>query len=699
FTASAHTRADDAMITHLPVVGAVTSTSARFVLRANISSEIQIMMSQDPAFEADVLFSASAIVGENTDFFALLDVGDLMPGTQYHYVPRINGEPVMELAGRFKTFPEREDTGCFSFLVGSCQQAYDDPNSTKGDIFFPAMADEDALFLLHQGDWIYPDTTDSEMGDSLNYFSKSRELVYSSFRSRYDPDFPMAELLKVMAVDYIYDDHDWVNNNCDKTYMDQGGTNTIDIYQEAFPHYPLPSPEKGLWHKFSCGPADIYVIDNRAQRDPNLDALALWEGRVIFTADYQDDHSMLGSEQMAWLLDDLMSSTATWKIISSGTPFNPAGRGLLEAALLLQGSQYDPIPDPATGNPFTMRFLAEEFADKWAGFPSDVYKVLSRLIAHQIPNVIFLSGDTHNSGLDDGTNSLIPELMSGPLDRSNQQLVAMAKEGFRIDIWNKGGHTYDNANPPDIGNAYGKVTVCGQDSVILEAISENTNVLARHVVLPGAVPRDVAGIVVPGGIDFGTVPADETAGTGAVAVSTSIDTFKIIRYIVFRIKGSGQIVVPEEPVSLASGETQLLQFGFIPGGQPGDTTQGRISIQTNDPGRGAAYKFIDFQGVTGNPSGVDGESVTRPDLYELHQNYPNPFNPSTTIDYRLPKMEHITLKVYDMRGREVAILIDEVKTAGPHNIKFEAGELASGVYMYELTAGSFKRKKKMMLMR
>lgn len=85
--------------------------------------------------------------------------------------------------------------------------------------------------------------------------------------------------------------------------------------------------------------------------------------------------------------------------------------------------------------------------------------------------------------------------------------------------------------------------------------------------------------------------------------------------------------------------------------------------------------------------------------YELSQNYPNPFNPSTTIKYALPSEAKVTLKVYDMLGQEVAELVNEVQNEGSYNVTFDASNLASGVYAYELNAGNFVSTKKMMLIK
>jgi hypothetical protein len=85
--------------------------------------------------------------------------------------------------------------------------------------------------------------------------------------------------------------------------------------------------------------------------------------------------------------------------------------------------------------------------------------------------------------------------------------------------------------------------------------------------------------------------------------------------------------------------------------------------------------------------------------YKLSQNYPNPFNPGTTIRFEIPETNEVTLKIYDMTGREVANLINEVKNAGMYNIKFDGSHLSSGIYFYRLQAGSFVKVKKLILMK
>lgn len=93
------------------------------------------------------------------------------------------------------------------------------------------------------------------------------------------------------------------------------------------------------------------------------------------------------------------------------------------------------------------------------------------------------------------------------------------------------------------------------------------------------------------------------------------------------------------------------------------------------------------------------EDISLPETFELYQNYPNPFNPLTIIQFRIPNSEFVSLKVYDVIGNEVATLIDEYKPAGMHNVQFTMNNLTSGVYFYQLKAGSFTETKKMILIK
>ena len=96
---------------------------------------------------------------------------------------------------------------------------------------------------------------------------------------------------------------------------------------------------------------------------------------------------------------------------------------------------------------------------------------------------------------------------------------------------------------------------------------------------------------------------------------------------------------------------------------------------------------------------VPNEEELSPYSFELAQNYPNPFNPATVISYQLPANSLVSLKVYDLVGREVATLVDARMSAGSHTVNFDATRLSSGMYIYRLQAGSNVQTRKMMLIK
>ncbi len=104
--------------------------------------------------------------------------------------------------------------------------------------------------------------------------------------------------------------------------------------------------------------------------------------------------------------------------------------------------------------------------------------------------------------------------------------------------------------------------------------------------------------------------------------------------------------------------------------------------------------FINFNNVTDVPT----ESIMVND-FNLEQNYPNPFNPSTKIKYSIPSSELVQIKVYDLIGNEVSTLVNEIQSAGNHEVIFNANKLGSGIYFYQLRVGSKTLTQKMTLLK
>jgi hypothetical protein len=139
-------------------------------------------------------------------------------------------------------------------------------------------------------------------------------------------------------------------------------------------------------------------------------------------------------------------------------------------------------------------------------------------------------------------------------------------------------------------------------------------------------------------------------------------------------------------------------IGFISG--KGTTSEKQnYSFADNNLKKGTyeyRLKQVDFNGQNDYSNSIMVE-ITGVTGFELSQNFPNPFNPSTLIRYNIPQKGNVSLKVYDVTGKEVADLVNSEKEAGSYEINFDASRLSSGVYFYEVRSGSFFQAKKMIL--
>jgi len=97
--------------------------------------------------------------------------------------------------------------------------------------------------------------------------------------------------------------------------------------------------------------------------------------------------------------------------------------------------------------------------------------------------------------------------------------------------------------------------------------------------------------------------------------------------------------------------------------------------------------------------GITNISNEIPEKYSLSQNYPNPFNPVTNVEFGISKSGYVSLKIFDMLGKEIAILVNANLTPGNYNYNFDASKISSGVYFYRLVTKDFSETKKMNLIK
>jgi CotH kinase protein/Lamin Tail Domain/Secretion system C-terminal sorting domain len=156
----------------------------------------------------------------------------------------------------------------------------------------------------------------------------------------------------------------------------------------------------------------------------------------------------------------------------------------------------------------------------------------------------------------------------------------------------------------------------------------------------------------------------------------------------FKLSASGEVVLLVNPDEVIINE---IEFDT----QPENISTGRYPNGTGE------FQLMDptFSEENVSTLNVSGENSSIPESFLLHQNYPNPFNPTTTISFDLVDPGLVQLSVFDMLGREIAVLLNRQMTTGSHRLNFSGSELASGIYFYKLSVGNSTQVRKMVLVK
>ena len=275
---------------------------------------------------------------------------DLQPATTYAYTLLVDGK--LRPGGTFTTktlWQWRQPAPDFSFLTGSCayfnEPVYDRPGKPYGgdSSIFKTMAKEKAAFMLWLGDnWYYRE---------VDYFS-APGLRYRARRDRAQP--VLQPLLKAMPHYAIWDDHDFGPNDADKSYILKDESRRI--FLDYWPNPSAGENGQGIYTKVSYGDVDIFMMDDRWFRSAN-------EMDATVNGAPNPAKRMWGAQQMEWLKNALLSSTATFKIIATGNQ---------------------------TLNPMSQAECLQDF-------PIEFNELQQFLAAEKIAGLLFLTGDRHHS--------------------------------------------------------------------------------------------------------------------------------------------------------------------------------------------------------------------------------------------------------------------------------------------------------------
>jgi alkaline phosphatase D len=464
-------------ITHGPVIGGVTANSVRMYVRTTTVQSFAIELSTDSNFSNTLIFNNTTQA--NLDNSVITDLTNLQPNTKYYYRVKFNGV-IDNRKGSFITFPVEGEAGNYVFVTGSCQET---PNMKTFDV----MPKYNPRMLIHSGDFTYPDYQIGA-GYPTNY-----NKIEEAYRKRYEEPV-MKDMLLNMPIAYMPDNHDnWgtagvgVTRPRYTTDIDGKVVNFFEIdsatqdeknnclkgYQTLFPGYKVVDSTKAHYHSFKMGNTEFFMLDTRSLSDNYVQAYRYDTIDSLWIFDPPAGHSIIGNEQMNWLLNGLSNSTADWKFLVSGVPFNKKIKQIIDVGLTLQNLVLTIAGETGTG----FR-LGVSFSSYWAAYPEDIDTLLNHVKNNDIKGVLLVSGDTHHNVMDNGINAGLPEINASGLSVATTELAYQIAQYAPIlgqppitdSLWNAGGNGLFNQN---FKNAFGKIEVFGSDSVSMCIIDED----------------------------------------------------------------------------------------------------------------------------------------------------------------------------------------------------------------------------------
>jgi len=349
-----------AILTHGPVVGGVTPRAAKVFVRVDQLADVQIRFSRDPTFST---FGTSAVVQTtaDADFTAIIPISGLRPRQLYYLDVLVDGTPQFsEPFPSFSTFPaDSMGPQNFRFIILTDfdnDVAYPQPTVPT----FANAAAVNPAFAFIGGDFNHKNPL---------FVGGKRAM----FQWLYNPaiegreDF-VEKILRRMPIAHHWDDHDAGANNVDRTfpYWDI----SYQVYNEYVPSYPFTGEAPGIWQRFSYAQVTFFVLDNRSQRDPATDPDD--ENKSML-----DGNAVGSAGQLEWLKEGLKRSTSPWKVVFTSVIANPTTKE----------------------------------NDAWAAYQTEWAELRSFIEDNQITGVVFISGDLHSGGIDDGTAIGFPEML------------------------------------------------------------------------------------------------------------------------------------------------------------------------------------------------------------------------------------------------------------------------------------------------
>jgi hypothetical protein len=191
--------------------------------------------------------------------------------------------------------------------------------------------------------------------------------------------------------------------------------------------------------------------------------------------------------------------------------------------------------------------------------------------------------------------------------------------------------------------------------------------------------------------DISTVPHVNEEVEIPITVTTTTSDPLTIRLTDMQYRQSDTLYLYDTVTGSSMELRKGMEYEFTPSGTPAKSLNSCYSTPQKAKTTGDVRFLI--------TSSVPQNEPDLPVEFSLAQNYPNPFNPTTQITYQLPQQSDVRLQVFDMAGRQVATLVNQIMSAGTHTVNFDASDLSSGIYMYRLQAGSTVLTRKLTLIK
>jgi len=389
-------------ITETPVLGALTPQSAIVRFRTTSEATVAVEYAQNKLFtnskETSTVDTAVA-----DDFTGKIALNNLSANTIYWYRLHVNdavqSSPYVQ---KFKTL-NTEST---------CKMAFfgDVASRDKKTAVYRRAKDNGAILALQIGDLDHRNPMTLSEARVMHRDMKDTSKLHGAVFAKH--------ILTKMGVVHIWDDHDYCGQDEDRFCPFR--CDAWKAFKEHWPTYALPNGANGLWHSFTCGDAEVFILDTRSQRDSNASVDDMHKSML--------DGAEIVNDQKDWLKTGLQGSVKTWKVVVSSVTANTSARSFSN--------------------------------DHWqGGFLTEAQELNNWLSSVGIDGVVMVSADLHTGGaVDDGTNNAwgIPEL--------NVAHTNLAKgNAVNLGTWTEGVTPGTNGR-----NGYGLVTL-SDSSIILEA--------------------------------------------------------------------------------------------------------------------------------------------------------------------------------------------------------------------------------------